>query len=413
MKALQDPGVQRKQKKKEKEVLVTKFSLIEKLGSKIFKSIGEIYKPEGWDKNVSRGRSPLCQQLIMRRDAKDVCETDPFFHLYAQDGKVYLITNNKETCGIEICIEAFQQQYIHNCSQKVVARTCNDGLRLAGIMLDPRYRDSVAGIMANKKGRKQSDQTGDTTLHFFEMILTDAFLNSDYVVEAPSHYEDFPEDERVGWDPNDPTIFENERDAKWLMATWNEYIKPKYKACLDNWNSQTGGGNGTPPSIITYTGANRWLTYVYCKDLENSLILASGTGGRMPPNLQVEAGFEDAGSNISPLSSTNDSDKKRSSGSEMSDQMRGLKRSKESIDHTLERLGQIVDRHSSSTPAKATSTSDMIEKVAALSKKMVEDDVLVTMSPETEQVYLATVRNERRKVVAEMKKVNEAEEKIN
>jgi hypothetical protein len=46
----------------------------------------------------------------------DVTETNPFFHSYGADGKVYLITNNPSTCGADIAVDRFQdfiQQQLH------------------------------------------------------------------------------------------------------------------------------------------------------------------------------------------------------------------------------------------------------------------------------------------------------------
>ena len=78
--------------------------------------------------------------------------------------------------------------------------------------------------------------------------------------------QEFPEEEKGKWEPNSPAIFETERDAAWLKATWEEYIRPKYKKALDRWNKDTGGGDGTPSSFIDYCAGDRWLVWIFCVD---------------------------------------------------------------------------------------------------------------------------------------------------
>ena len=108
--ALQDVGTRKKHTRKGKEEYKTKFTLIEKLGVEIYNNIQKVYKPEGLDKNVSRGKIPLCLEIIQRRRHCDINETDAFFHQFGKDGKVFLITNDPTTCGIDLVIKGFQEQ---------------------------------------------------------------------------------------------------------------------------------------------------------------------------------------------------------------------------------------------------------------------------------------------------------------
>jgi hypothetical protein len=260
---------------------------VEKLAAKMYSSIlTEFNNPEGLGKNVSRGKMALVKDIIIRRRHTDMNETHPMFHPYGKDGKVYIVTNSIVHAGLDVCLKCFQESVEASLRQKNSARTGNDGLRLGCILLDGKYRASVSGIMTRKKNRQKSD-------HFFELIVQEAFCNSDYRVFPPSeaYYSEFPEEEKGSWDPNDPAVFEQERTGIWLKSTWDDYLKPKYKRALDKWNKDTGGGDGTPPSFIDYCAGDRWLVYLFCKDIEANFLLASSAGGRMPKHLQIESGF--------------------------------------------------------------------------------------------------------------------------
>ena len=257
--ALQDAGKRVVVKRKGSETYKHKYPLDEKLANKIYGSIQKVINPEGLTQNITRGREPLLRDIIILRRSTDVHKTDPFFHRHGKDGKVLIISNDPAHAGIDKCIDHFQEYIYHQVNQKNSARTSNDGLRLGCILLDSRYRGSVGGIMSKKKDRKKSDITGDPVTHFFEQILKENFMESAYVAPRPpdNYYTMFPEEEKEAWDPNDSAIFEKERNALWLKATWEEYVRPKYKKLLDRWNKDTGGGDGTPTSFVDYCGSDR------------------------------------------------------------------------------------------------------------------------------------------------------------
>jgi hypothetical protein len=293
--ALNDKGEEVARKEKGKAVLRMKYPLLEKLSLKVFQFIIKVIKPDGIDTYVTRGKKRIMAKILMTRKHVDIHKLNPFSHQYGKDGKVYTLANSETHCGLDLAIEAFQRDVEANIAQKNSARTCNDGLRLAGIMMDNQYRSAVSLLLTKKKDRKQSDINGDPALHFFKKVLTECFLNPDYVVSHPPErfYNEFPEDERGGWDPNDASIFENDRDAKWLKATWDEYLKPKYKKALDKWNKDIGGGDGCPTSFINFTAGDRWLVWVFCSDRGTNFLLTNSAAGRMPRHLQLEAGFEE------------------------------------------------------------------------------------------------------------------------
>jgi hypothetical protein len=284
--------------------------------------------------------------------------------------------------------------------QKNSARTCNDGLRLGCILLDSNYRGSVAGVLSKKKSRQKSDQSGDVTNHFFEHILEEAFSNSSYRVLPPSecYYTEFPEEEKGTWDPNDLSIFEHERNGIWLKSTWDDYLKPRYKRALDKWNKDTGGGDGTPSSFIDYCGGDRWLVYLFCKDIEANFLLASSAGGRMPRHLQIESGFTEDVSCIT--------DGVPSSAGKrvlIEDEICDAKKTRARIESTLDRVMTYVE---SSIGGNQDKIGGYIAKVADYSQKMRDSDTLETMSPNTKELYVDTLKKQRRLFVQKMNDEN-------
>jgi len=216
--ALQDVGERETLVRKGKEVVRQKFTLLEKLARRIYVSIQkEFPRAEGLTQNTTRGKQPLFKEILLGRRHQDVTETHPFFHRFGRDGKVFIVDNNPETCGIDVSIDHFQEYISQQNHQKSAARTHNDGIRLACALLDPKYRGAVASILSKRKNRAKAD--------IYE------------------HYAAFPEEDKLKWDPNDHSIMEQNRTTVWLRATWEEYIRPRYKKALDRWNKDTGGGD--------------------------------------------------------------------------------------------------------------------------------------------------------------------------
>jgi hypothetical protein len=153
--ALQDLGKHQVVKNKGKEVHQHRYPLVEKLAAKIYAAIQhEFNNPEGLTKNVSRGKMTLVRDIILRRRHADITETDPFFHKYGNDGKVFIITNSTKHAGMDVCLKTFQEAIEASLRQKNSARTSNDGLRLGCILLDSQYHGSVSGITS--EGRKST-----------------------------------------------------------------------------------------------------------------------------------------------------------------------------------------------------------------------------------------------------------------
>ena len=306
--ALQDLGKKTMKLVNGSRDAVTVYPKIQKLCTKVYQNIQSLYHPDGLTKNVTWGRDFLVNHVLMARKLAEITTLDVFFHPYSKNGgQVFIITNNPVHCGLNIAInEEFQGTMKSNLKKSKTSRTSNDGLRLSLALLDPKYREAVAIIMSNRKERVHSDISGDHVLHFFEELLLD-FKDKNYSPPLPSRhlFGEINLQEVNAWDPNDPVIFELDRDASWLMETWKVYIRRKYKAALDRWNKETGSGNGQSWSFVNYCDRDsRWLVAVFLVDKEANFLLAHNAGGRMPSHLQMESGR--AGS--PGVSSTEDSD---------------------------------------------------------------------------------------------------------
>jgi len=399
--ALQDVGERETLVRKGKEVVRQKFTLLEKLARRIYVSIQkEFPRAEGLTQNTTRGKQPLFKEILLGRRHQDVTETHPFFHRFGRDGKVFIVDNNPETCGIDVSIDHFQEYISQQNHQKSAARTHNDGIRLACALLDPKYRGAVASILSKRKNRAKADISGDPTNHFFEDILVECFLNKSYIAHKPmdEHYAAFPEEDKLKWDPNDHSIMEQNRTTVWLRATWEEYIRPRYKKALDRWNKDTGGGDGSAASFIDYCAGDRWLAWVFCKDIEANFLLASGTAGRMPRHLQLEPGFVDDG-----LSSLSSSSNLRTQQNEVEDELLESKKTRKRFVATLNKVDDyLMSRKSDQTDSK-------MDQVAKLSLMMIDEKVLGTMTPNTKGKYISALNRKRKSVMDEVEEDEESD----
>jgi hypothetical protein len=155
----------------------------------------------------------------MMRKHTDISETRLFFHQFAKAGKVYIIANDLVWCGVNIALDQFKESILAAIHQKNTALTSADGLRLGCIMLDPKYQDSISGIMSKKKNHTKSDIPGDHVTNFFETILTECFSNPSYEAVPPpqEYYSQFPEEERKTWNPNSASVFKHEH---WMTSRY-------------------------------------------------------------------------------------------------------------------------------------------------------------------------------------------------
>jgi hypothetical protein len=168
-------------------------------------------------------------------------------------------------------------------------------------------------------------------------------------------------------------------------------IRPKYKRALDKWNKETGGGDGTPPSFVNFCGGDRWLVWIFCKDLGANFLLANNAGGRMPKHLQTESGFDE---DVSSMSGTSN---KRSV---IEDEVFECKKQRKEINNIMDRAVAMMEKNSQG--AENDRTDNYINKVAEYSQKMSDTNILDTMSPDSKNVYVATLKNRRKEILKKM-----------
>jgi hypothetical protein len=411
--SLQDPG------KKVMKIMngtrqpVTTFPLIQKLCTKIYQSIRTIYNPDGLTKNATRGRESLAATILMARKLQDVTTLDPFFHKFAKNGQVYILTNNPDHSGLDIVIKEFQGSIIDSLRKAKTSRTSNDGLRLALTMLDSKYRESVSTIMTHRKDRKHSDISGDFVLHFFEQLLVESFQNQSYrpPQAARSLFGDIDPEELDNWDPNDPKIFDVERSGEWLLETWKQYVRRKYKAGLDRWNKETGGGNGHAWSFVNYCDKDaRWLVAVFLQDKSANFLLASNAGGRMPVHMQLEYGFEQT-TEISSLEPSSSADEQQGTTTttkinkvkrDMDNERLETKKMKSEITTTFSKLSSYCDEkmNKEKDPRK-----ELLDEVIKMNQAINDVESLGTMSPNTRETYVTSLQLERKRLIDNLSKL--------
>jgi hypothetical protein len=432
--ALQDPGKTQKKLVKGSQQFVTSFPKIRKLCSKIYTQIQAIYNPSGLTKNVSRGKEALATLVLMHRKSQDVIQLDSFFHQFAKAGKVYLITNNPSHCGLDIPIKEFQSSIVAQVVKNRSVRTPNDGIRLALTLLDPKYRESVAILMTNRKDRAQTDINGDPTLHLFEQIFVESFDDPNYRPPQPDHslFGDIDPNEYKQWDPNDPKLFEVTRDASWLLDTWRTYVKRKYKSALDRWNKNTGNGAGHAWSFVNYCEQDsRWLVMVFLQDIKANYLLASNAGGRMPTRLQIECGFAseevsslEAGATSSDTDAANkDSGKSTCKKRDLAEAEAQTKKLRTKMDKALDKMESCFDKISGMCSVGATSQAqtqnqgscgrsriNVFEEIMAVNKALSDTDAVKSMSPRTKEIFLLSFETRRKNLLSELLELEKEQE---
>lgn len=383
LKGFNDRGVTKKGK--------TKYPDLEKLCGGLHGSLmTHCNKPDGLDSNKTRGKRKVAEFVLNHRKAFDSIDVAREFHSHALNGKVMLIKNDLEHAGLDVVIDALQDYCVAASTTKNSARTHNDGLRAALIMLDPRHRSSISKYVSNtKKGRKASDQSGDVNENLFEHLLVD-FNDTSYVAAAPREefYDRFDEEDRARWDPNDISIFEQERSPLWLKETWEKYVRPKYRHSLDKWNKDTGGGDGTPPSFVDFCGRDKWLVYIFCVDYDANMLLASPTGGCMPRHLTYESGFD-----AIPVPDGEDDSPPRNKGAVIEKQIETARKQIEEVGTTMQNIGTYLK-------SKEASPTKDIKSVTMLSN-LVEDPP-ESLTPTSKALFCDEVKAQRKVVLERM-----------
>ena len=175
-------------------------------------------------------------------------------------------------------------------------RTPADAIRLTAVLLTVDNRSSVSRFLSNKRTREMLDQAVDPDVALFEQLLS-TFIDPDFnEINRPDEMNVVDEDHSIL--PNDKSVFTNkERDAKWLLQTWTDYLRPKYRKFWKKFNKDTGGGGRELSDVKLYTSDGKldypWLTWVYYLDSKNNFLLASSVlGGLIGDHVLTATGVE-------------------------------------------------------------------------------------------------------------------------
>ena len=207
------------------------------------------------------------------------------------------------------------------------------------------------------------------------------------------------------------------RDGKWLLATWEEYTKPKYKEALSRWNKETGGGDGTLPSFANYA-CSAWLAWVFCLDSEFDFLLASCSEGRVPKHMNAEGGWEiDENDPKENDDDDNDGSSKKTSAKKtekvLATTITSLNNLTTTLTLHLETIAEAMKARARSvemTPAKKVTRTYCLRKVSQMKveQAMIEQDADIT--PNTKQENLALIRKRKREWFRKSLKVDDSDD---
>jgi hypothetical protein len=186
-----------------------------------------------------------------------------------------------------------------------------------------------------------------------------------------------------------------------MERTWEKYLRPKLRGALKKWTSETGGGDGSPPSFQNYCGNEKWLCWVYLLDAENGFLLSAN----VDPNVHVELDNESGRPSLQPHhggGSKSNSAKERALATLIS-----IDKCREQITSVLDEASEYMKARMApptTTPAKR-SIIDILEeeaKLKASGERLAADDLY---SPNTKNDMLNVVQEKRRSLAKEISRM--------
>ena len=285
MKALQDPG---ERNTKNNEIV---YKQLMKSVASIQKVLVTKYRDIGVPKNQTDCRRQIVLSCVRSRKSRDKGLLPEKFRKFAlpNSNTVFILNDDEIHGGFRIVLSACISHWKSQKKRAFDSRNSNDACRVAAILLDPKHRDSVSRIMSNKKDRAMQDQSACPVKAFYEVAAED-FRSIAYRAKLPLKFNLIEGHESI--DPNDSDrILLDGRDGIWLKATWDDYLRPKYRKILDKWFSDTGGGGGLLENFQNYCRQEKWLTYVFMLDSDVSFLLAANAKSIVPEQLCNESGY--------------------------------------------------------------------------------------------------------------------------
>ena len=248
--------------------------------------------------NKSRDGAVILSKIIQQRKHIDKIGVLPQLLPFAGDwdsDKMYLISND-ETGGQRALISLCAAHYGMQQKKQESQRTPSLAICVVYCLCHPSLRKAAIFYLANRKNRGAMDQSIPSEIGFGELVLA-LFQQSDLDIPWPSVMDTDNHDPGLTIDPSDCNY--QDRDVAWILGTWTEYVKPKYKKVLTNWFKETGNGNRRLDNFINYTHKASgngepvpWLVWLYAIYMQSHFILASVSKGQPPEFVCKEAGFE-------------------------------------------------------------------------------------------------------------------------
>jgi hypothetical protein len=306
MRALQDPGSSSSSSAKQKKPGGTRtassdaasscdtvivYPKLMKVMASVQKTLHSKYSHVGMPKHPTDCKRQLVLACVRTRKSRDKGVVPDEFRQYAVEGSdtLFIINHNLDNGGFNIPLSACLEHWRSQKKKDFDSRTPNDACRVAAILLLPEFRDLVAKILSEKKDRAMMDQASCPVSAFYE-VAAEKYRDPLFVARTPDKFELIDGHEHI--DPNDEDrIMLEGRNGVWFKASWESYLRLKYRKTLARWWSDTGGGGGQLENFQNYClFREKWLTYVYMLDFEASLLLASNASSAVPQELLNESG---------------------------------------------------------------------------------------------------------------------------
>lgn len=297
LKVLQDEGIMDRMSKQS----TLKYNAIDRFSINLFKKLKLLHLPGiSAAFNQTRGKGIIASHIIHLRKHTDKSSVFEELRKFGtkDSSKLYIIKNDIENCaGFDVLLTNIESTFQHLVVSSDNNRVANDALRVCGILLLPKYRGTVDGILNKKRqDRSKNDQPVDVETAFFEEAVGD-FNDPSVVICHPKNVNLLTEYEKL--DPNDITRIEIPRDGKWFRDCWEKYFRHNYRKYLRKWNKDTGGGGGRSECFEDFCENHKWVCWVFLLDEENSFLLASTSSGNAPKHLSNESGFSSGDNNRS------------------------------------------------------------------------------------------------------------------
>jgi hypothetical protein len=171
--ALQDEGTMTKKKDDTKLV----YKKINAISNELHKKLLKL-DITGYPKNVSKGSEIITSSIIQCHKQVDVVSVCVELRIFAPSNlpTMYIVSNDKHTAGFELILRKIDEFLKQKAVRANDHCTPNDGLHVAGILCDIKYRDTVIGVLAGRADRQKLDLPVNPTIAFAEDAVADFLM---------------------------------------------------------------------------------------------------------------------------------------------------------------------------------------------------------------------------------------------